>query len=210
VNRNCPVSVGGSVRHSASEGKTENGIRIGVSKIGNSVKIVFAALAVLAAGFAFYPAPGLHPVKASAPPATGLSSPAISSKAMSLPLFFEANQGQTASQVKFLARGSGYGLFLTADEAVLELRHVSHQPSAVSRQAQPSASAVMPVVCGLAPAIRSGRVWGGTSSGEPARRWRGDGRDFLGRDERLCRLVAIDWLGFVQIVVLASFNLRPC
>ena len=36
-----------------------------------------------------------------------------------LPLSFEPNQGQTDSQVKFLARGSGYALFLTANEAVL-------------------------------------------------------------------------------------------
>lgn len=40
-----------------------------------------------------------------------------------LPLSFEANQGQTDSQVKFLARGSGYTLFLTGDEAVLQLRN---------------------------------------------------------------------------------------
>jgi hypothetical protein len=39
-----------------------------------------------------------------------------------LPLSFEANQGQTDSQVKFLSRGRGYGLFLTGDEAVLVLR----------------------------------------------------------------------------------------
>src|SRR4051794_10424488 len=38
-----------------------------------------------------------------------------------LPLPFEANQGQAAPQVKFLARGSGYGLFLTSDAAVLSL-----------------------------------------------------------------------------------------
>src|SRR5205823_8603709 len=38
-----------------------------------------------------------------------------------LPLSFEANQGQTAPQVKFLSRGSGYGLFLTNSEAVLVL-----------------------------------------------------------------------------------------
>jgi hypothetical protein len=37
----------------------------------------------------------------------------------SLPLIFEPNQGQTDAQVKFLARGSGYGLFLTEDQAVL-------------------------------------------------------------------------------------------
>jgi hypothetical protein len=39
-----------------------------------------------------------------------------------LPLSFEANQGQTSSQVKFIARGPGYVLFLTGDEAVLSLR----------------------------------------------------------------------------------------
>ncbi len=38
-----------------------------------------------------------------------------------LPLTFEANQGQTDGQVKFLSRGSGYGLFLTTTEAVLAL-----------------------------------------------------------------------------------------
>jgi hypothetical protein len=39
-----------------------------------------------------------------------------------LPLSFEANQGQTERQVKFLSRGSGYSLFLTGNEAVLALR----------------------------------------------------------------------------------------
>lgn len=45
-----------------------------------------------------------------------------------LPLSFEANQGQTDGEVKFLSRGSGYSLFLTPTEAVLVLQ----QPSAVS------------------------------------------------------------------------------
>ena len=39
-----------------------------------------------------------------------------------LPLSFEANQGQTDSQIRFLSRGRGYTLFLTANEAVLSLR----------------------------------------------------------------------------------------
>ncbi len=39
-----------------------------------------------------------------------------------LPLAFEANQGQSDEQVRFLARGDGYSLFLTATEAVLSLR----------------------------------------------------------------------------------------
>jgi len=38
-----------------------------------------------------------------------------------LPLRFERNQGQTDRQVRFLARGGGYSLFLTPGEAVLSL-----------------------------------------------------------------------------------------
>ncbi len=38
-----------------------------------------------------------------------------------LPLHFEANRGQTHGEVRFLARGPGYGLYLTAGEAVLVL-----------------------------------------------------------------------------------------
>jgi hypothetical protein len=57
-----------------------------------------------------------------------------------LPLSFEANQGQTDSRVKFLARGEGYALFLTSDEAVLALRkgtssnerRVGHQANAAA------------------------------------------------------------------------------
>jgi hypothetical protein len=39
-----------------------------------------------------------------------------------LPINFESNVGQTDEQVKFLARGHGYSLFLTDAEAVLALR----------------------------------------------------------------------------------------
>jgi hypothetical protein len=49
-----------------------------------------------------------------------------------LPRRFEANQGQTNQEVKFLSRGQGYCLFLTDHEAVLMLR--GSQPSVVSRQ----------------------------------------------------------------------------
>ena len=51
-----------------------------------------------------------------------------------LPLTFERNAGQTDRRVKFLARGPGYSLFLTGDEAVLALR--SRQSSVVSGQLQ--------------------------------------------------------------------------
>jgi hypothetical protein len=46
-----------------------------------------------------------------------------------LPLEFEANQGQTASDVRFLSHGDGYTLFLTGQEAVMTLR----QPAPASR-----------------------------------------------------------------------------
>ena len=35
---------------------------------------------------------------------------------LAVPLSFEANQGQTDSQVRFLSRGDGYSLFLTSNE----------------------------------------------------------------------------------------------
>ena len=43
-----------------------------------------------------------------------------------LPLSFEPNLGQSAAPVKFLSRGQGYGLFLTANRAVLL---VSREPA---------------------------------------------------------------------------------
>ena len=49
-------------------------------------------------------------------------APTPKAKSTSLPLFFEPNQGQTDARVKFIARGRGYGLFLTTDEAVLKLQ----------------------------------------------------------------------------------------
>jgi uncharacterized protein (TIGR03437 family) len=54
---------------------------------------------------------------------------------LGVPLHFEANQGQTDSQVKFLSRGDGYALFLTSYEAVFTLRPLSgaKAPPAVFR-----------------------------------------------------------------------------
>src|SRR5690242_1954488 len=46
-----------------------------------------------------------------------------------LPVRFEANRGQTFSDVDFLSRGRGYTLFLTSSEAVLSLDRGSSQSS---------------------------------------------------------------------------------
>jgi hypothetical protein len=55
---------------------------------------------------------------AAAPDATRVG---LSDAYARLPLAFEANRGQADPQVKFLARGRGYTLFLTSTEAVLAL-----------------------------------------------------------------------------------------
>ena len=70
-----------------------------------------------------------------------------------LPLRFEANRGQTDGRVRFLARGEGYTIFLTSDEAVLELEEsgVKSQKS-VGMRLKPGVRSQEPEV---APSIRS-------------------------------------------------------
>lgn len=55
----------------------------------------------------------------------GGTRPSLAKAYGRLPLYFEKNVGQTAADVRFLARGAGYGLFLTPTEAVLDLRSSS-------------------------------------------------------------------------------------
>jgi len=57
-------------------------------------------------------------------PATGATAERsrVQASYAALPLAFEQNQGQTDSQVKYLARGNGYVLFLTSNDAVFSLR----------------------------------------------------------------------------------------
>jgi hypothetical protein len=60
-----------------------------------------------------------------------------------LPLSFEANQGQTAEEVKFIARGPGYALFLKPDEAVLTLTNLKKRGvSGKLRPRQPNLAGV--------------------------------------------------------------------
>ncbi len=60
------------------------------------------------------------PGKSSAPPAT---------RSYLMPLSFEENQGQVDPQVKYLARGQGYTLFLTPGAEVLGLRNAGERNS---------------------------------------------------------------------------------
>ena len=61
--------------------------------------------------------PQNHPAQYALGPAT----PTVAAVYGGLPLSFEANQGQADQSVKFLARGQGYGFYLTSNEAVLAL-----------------------------------------------------------------------------------------
>ena len=68
-----------------------------------------------------------------------------------LPLAFELNQGQSDARVRFLARGAGYSLFLTADEAVLALRPAGQRAeSASGRPARTDTRPVTPAIVRLA------------------------------------------------------------
>src|SRR5947208_5315164 len=54
-------------------------------------------------------------------PATAAPEARVSETYGKLPLHFEANRGQTHAEVRFLARGPGYSLYLTPGEVVLLL-----------------------------------------------------------------------------------------
>jgi len=63
-----------------------------------------------------------------------------------LPLIFEPNRGQTDASVRFLARGSGYGLYLTPNQAVL-----AFQPTTDSQH--PARAVVSMKLVGAAAAV---------------------------------------------------------
>src|SRR5262249_57714515 len=65
---------------------------------------------------------------ASHPAATGrLNEAQINGAYGRLPMSFELNQGQADSQVKYLARGRGYQVYLTETEAVLRLQSANQK-----------------------------------------------------------------------------------
>ena len=85
-----------------------------------------------------------------------------------LPLAFEANQGQSDEQVRFLARGDGYSLFLTASEAVLSLR--APAPSSTVVRMRLAGANAQPTLTGLDPLAGTSNYLIGNDPG----RWRRD------------------------------------
>ncbi len=106
-------------------------LAINLASASNSTnKFRAASLAVLiasVASLALYFSIGAGAAKDRSSAAAGIGS--VRASTLSLPLFFEPNQGQTAPQVRFLAHGAGYGVFLTGNEVVLQL----HKNSAKTR-----------------------------------------------------------------------------
>ena len=93
------------------------------------------------------PSFGTAPVSAATAPSPDAkddiaATARLSSSYGKLPISFEANEGQTAGMVQYLARGAGYTLFLTPGEMVLTL-HASLS-GARKPHGAPSPSAIMP------------------------------------------------------------------
>jgi len=89
------------------------------------VVLVTAALAVLGLGSYSPVTDGRLTVPSSffESKSEGAATASVHALYSQLPLMFEPNRGQTDPQVKFMSRGSGYGLFLTEKAAVLTLSH---------------------------------------------------------------------------------------
>ena len=68
------------------------------------------------------------------------AAPAPAAKLLSVPLSFEPNQGQSDATVQFLSRGSGYALFLTPGQVVLNLERQQLAPARAIGQTPEAAS----------------------------------------------------------------------
>src|SRR5215472_15264086 len=63
--------------------------------------------------------------KSSSPMLTAANAKSVYAE---LPLAFEENVGQSPAQIKYLARGAGYGIFLTPQEAIVTLEQSRKGP----------------------------------------------------------------------------------
>lgn len=90
---------------------------------------VSAVFVVLMLGLSCVSAAVIQPQNSALLPLSGSSaSTQLNENYGKLPLRFENNRGQSSEQVRFLARGPGYSLFLTSGEAVLSLNKPQAQP----------------------------------------------------------------------------------
>jgi hypothetical protein len=119
-------------------------------RIGMMAGASLAILALFVSAHMQRHAPSSGPIAsnhsvASAQPATQLSvaqKENVANGYGKLPLAFEANQGQTAPEVRYLAHGQSYQLFLTNQEAVLTLRQPATSGAKSSKGVSPVAARV--------------------------------------------------------------------
>jgi hypothetical protein len=140
-------------------------------------RIALAGLLLLTAGAALLLLLNTHIGTSTSTVASAISSqaPLATKGAQSyghLPLMFEPNLGQTDPRVRFIARGGGYGLFLTEQEAVLSL----HTPAAKTN-GQAKGSVVRMTLAGANghPALTGTELLPGKSNyfiGNDASKWR--------------------------------------
>lgn len=99
---------------------------------------IIAVAVLAAAGIAGSASLRAHRGSAAAKPVAAAQAPALSAEQRgrvqaslgTLPLAFEANQGQTDPRVKYMARGNGYTVFLTANDTVFSLQSLAKESSA--------------------------------------------------------------------------------
>jgi Bacterial Ig-like domain (group 2) len=91
--------------------------------MGRSARVLLGILFLFAAIVTKAQAPNMANAGAVASSGAGarpsVAKAPVAAKALNLPMFFEANKGQTDSRVQFMARGTGYTLLLTPTETIL-------------------------------------------------------------------------------------------
>ena len=131
------------------------------------------ALSVVSAGALSLPAQALPPTKSQ--------KAQVSSAYGRLPFAFEQNAGQSDPQVKFLARGPGYTLFLTPTQAVMTVSQPQAAPKPGPKNnvapAAPKASVLRMTLKGANPApaiVGQGKLPGEAASfkGRDQSKWR--------------------------------------
>src|SRR5260370_32638486 len=98
-----------------------------------------------------------------------------------LPVYFEQNRGQTDPRVRFLSRGPGYTIFLTAEGAVMALRKADVPVRSAKTAGKASAA--------TAPRITAASVWLKLAGARPDAQidgsdpWPGRVNYFIGNDQ---------------------------
>jgi hypothetical protein len=119
--------------------------------------LALAALVAATAPIAPAAAPATASASANSAPGSTPNKARLAQNYGKLPLSFEANKGQANPSIQFLSRGDRYGIYLTAQEAVLTL----HQPQ---DQAAQQANGRQTARSGHAPMALSSHMPGGADA----------------------------------------------